>query len=70
MEQLAETKSGVMYVTADLDGLEIGVKMQLENAIWTPVKMMQNVLIFSKTSSASVLRELTARAVRMHQIGA
>ena len=68
MEQLAETKLEVMYATADLDGLEIGVKMPLENAIWTLVKMMQNVSIFSKTSSAFVLKELTERAVKMHQI--
>ena len=57
-----------MYATVDLDGPEIGVKMPLENVTWTPVKMMQNVSIFSKTSSAFVLRELTERAVKMLQI--
>jgi hypothetical protein len=69
MEHHADPKLEDSYVTANLDGAEIDVKISLDTVTWSRsrAKTMHNVLTSSKTISACVQKERMVKSVKMHQ---
>jgi hypothetical protein len=69
MEHHADPKLEDSYVTANLDGAEIDVKISLDTVTWSRsrAKTMHNALTSSKTISASVQKERMAKNVKTHQ---